>query len=225
LTAMTDSVIEVSLHQQPGEIKKFSTEKIIKTLKQKRQYFKREMMVYYRFLSRTVSIVGTNKPEQFLITKMANGSVSIIVNRIDSSGNVSSKYFERIFDPAVTKEIRIYGLEGNDRFVTQGKRTKIKIRLIGGPGNDEFINDSRSRKMYVYDVRFEQNVFSGYQDFHKKISSDPQNNNYTRLGYLYDSKAPGISIEYSLDGGLYVGLRLKTIKQGFRKEPYSYKSI
>jgi hypothetical protein len=225
LTAMTDSVIEVSLHQQPGEIKKFSTEKIIKTLKQKRQYFKREMMVYYRFLSRTVSIVGTNKPEQFLITKMANGSVSIIVNRIDSSGNVSSKYFERIFDPAITKEIRIYGLEGNDRFVTQGKRTKIKIRLIGGPGNDEFINNSRSRKMYVYDVRFEQNVFSGCQTFHKKISSDPQSNNYTRLGYLYDSRAPGISIEYSLDGGLYVGLRLKTIKQGFRKEPYSYKSI
>jgi hypothetical protein len=41
LTAMTDSVIEVSLHQQPEEIKKFSTEEIIKTLKQKRQYFKR----------------------------------------------------------------------------------------------------------------------------------------------------------------------------------------
>ena len=225
LTAMTDSLIEVSLHQQPEEIKKFSTEEIIKTLKQKRQYFKKDMMIYYRFLSRTVSIVGTNKPEQFLITKMENGSVSIIVNRIDSSGNVSSKYFERIFDPAVTKEIRIYGLEGNDKFVTQGKRTKIKIRLIGGPGNDEFVNNSRGRKMYAYDVGFEQNVFSGDQTVHKKISSDPQNNNYTRLGYLYDSRAPGISIEYSLDGGLYLGLRLKTIKHGFRKEPYSYKSI
>jgi len=225
LTAMTDSVIEVSLHQQPGEIRKFSTEKIIKALKQKRQYFRTDMMMYYRFLSRTVSIVGTNKPEQFLITKMENGSVSIIVNRIDSSGNVSSKYFERIFDPAITKEIRIYGLEGNDRFVTQGKGSKIKIRLIGGAGNDEFINNDSGRKMYVYDVKFEQNVFSGYQTFHKKISSDPQTNNYTRLGYLYDSRAPSISIEYSLDGGVYLGLRLKTIKQGFRKEPYSYKSI
>jgi hypothetical protein len=139
------------------------------------------MMEYYRFLSRTVSIAGTNKPEQFLITKMENGSVSIIVNRIDSSGNVSSKYFERIFDPEITKEIRIYGLEGNDRFVTQGKRTKIKIRLIGGPGNDEFMNNSRSRKIYAYDVRFEQNIFSGYQTFNKKISSDPQNNNYTEV--------------------------------------------
>jgi hypothetical protein len=67
--------------------------------------------------------------------------------------------------------------------------------------------------------------FPAIKLFTKKISSDPQNNNYTRLGYLYDSRAAGISIEYSLDGGLYLGLRLKTIKQGFRKEPYSYKSI
>ena len=221
LISMTDPVIESALSKQPAEIQKFSIEKIISTLKEKRQYFKEDMMRYYRFLSKTVSIVGSNQREQFTISKKENGTVSVIVNRIDSLGNSSSKIYERSFDPAITKEIRIYGLEGDDKFVMRGGTSKIKIRLIGGPGNDEFINSGNARKMKVYDVSFEQNIFSGEQTICKKISSDPQNNNYTRLGHRYDISSPGISLEYSIDGGIYIGPKYKIVKQGFRKEPYS----
>src|SRR5207237_3044571 len=109
----------------------------------------------------------------------------------------------------ITKEIRIYGLEDNDKFVVQGGASAIKIRLIGGPGNDEFINNGNARRVLAYDVNFEQNVFSGDQTIRKKISADPQNNNYTRLGYRYDISSPGISFEYSVDGGLFVGPKYK----------------
>jgi hypothetical protein len=221
LNSMTDSVIESAMHKQPREIQKYSVRKIITTLKEKRQYFKEDMMKYYRFLSKTVSVVGSNKQEEFTISKKENGAVSVVINRTDSSGNSSSKIYERTFDPSVTKEIRIYGLEGNDKFVMQGGKSKIKIRLIGGPGNDEFTNNGNGHKTIVYDVSFEQNIFSGDQNIRKKISNDPQNNNYTRLGYLYDNRSLGISLEYSADGGLFIGPKLKIVKQGFRKEPYS----
>ncbi|HEV8284827.1 MAG TPA: BamA/TamA family outer membrane protein [Chitinophagaceae bacterium] len=221
LHSMTDSVIESALHKQPAEIQKYSAKKIITTLKKKRKYFEADMMRYYRFLSKTVSIVGSNEQEEFTISKKENGTVSVVINKTDSSENISSKIYERTFDPAITKEIRIYGLEGDDKFVLQGGASKIKIRLIGGPGNDEFINNGNGRKIMAYDVRFEKNIFSGDQNIHKKISNDPQNNNYTRLGYLYDNSSPGISLEYSFDGGLYIGPKLKIVKQGFRKEPYS----
>jgi hypothetical protein len=221
LISMTDAVIESALSKQPAEIQKFSIEKIISILKDKRHYFKEDMMRYYRFLSKTVSIVGSNQQEQFSISKKEDGTVSVVVNRIDSSGNSSSKMYERNFDPAITKEIRIYGLEDDDKFVMKGGASKIKIRLIGGQGNDEFINTGDRRRIKVYDVSFEQNVFSGDQTVRKKISADPQNNNYTRLGYRYDISSPGISLEYNIDGGLYIGPKYKIVKQGFRKEPFS----
>ena len=220
LNAMTDSVIESAMDKQPKEIQKYSAEKIASTLKQKRRYFKEDMMRYYRFLSNTVSIVGTNEREQFSIAKKEN-EVSVVVNRIDSAGNISSKLYERTFDPGITKEIRIYGLEGNDKFVMQGEESKIKIRLIGGPGDDEFTNTGDGRKVLAYDAAFEKNIFSGDQNFRKRISDDPQINNYTRLGYRYNNGSVGISLEYSTDGGLFIGPKFKTVKQGFRKEPYS----
>lgn len=220
LNSMTDPVIESALHKQPVEIQKYSAERIITTLKKKRRYFKADMMRYYRFLSKTVSITGSNEQEEFTISKKENGKVSVVVKKTDSAGNSSSKLYERTFDPAVTKEIRIYGLEGDDKFMVQGGESKIKIRIIGGPGNDEFINNGNGRKMLVYDVSFEQNIFSGDQSIRKRISNDPQNNNYTRLGYRYDNRSAGISLEYNVDGGLFIGPKLKIVKQGFRKEPY-----
>ena len=221
LNSMTDSVIESALHQQPAEIQKYSAEKIITTLKKRRQYFKEDMMNYYRFLAKTVSIIGSNKQEEFTISKKENGTVSVLVNKTDSAGNSSSKLYERTFDPIITREIRIYGLEGDDKFIITGGGSTIKIRLIGGPGTDEFINTSKGRKLLVYDVNFEQTIFSGDKSVHKKISSDPQNNNFTRIGFLYDKSSPGISLEYSVDGGLFIGPKFKIVKQGFRKEPYS----
>ena len=221
LNSMTDSVIESALHKQPAETQKYSAEKIITTLKKRRQYFKADMMKYYRFLAKTVSITGSNKQEEFTISKKENGTVSVVVKKIDSLGNSSSKLYERTFDPAITKEIRIYGLEGDDKFVIRGVESKIKIRLIGGPGNDEFINNGNGSKVLAYDVNFDQNIFLGDKGIRKKISNDPQNNNYTRFGFLYDKSSPGISFEYSVDGGLFIGPKLKIVKQGFRKEPYS----
>src|SRR6185369_11438002 len=60
LNTMTDGVIESALNKQPVEIQNYAAKKIITTLKNKRKYFKAEMMRYYRFLAKTVSITGTN---------------------------------------------------------------------------------------------------------------------------------------------------------------------
>lgn len=40
--------------------------------------------------------------------------------------------YERKFDPQYTEEVRIYGFDGDDKFVIHGDNDKIKIRLIGG---------------------------------------------------------------------------------------------
>jgi hypothetical protein len=221
LKAMTDDAIEKALHQQPPEIQKYAAEDIINTLKKRRAYFAGEMDRYYKFLSREVTVVGTNQREQFTITKNNDGSVHVVINKIAKDSTLSSKIYDRVFDPSVTKELRLFGLNDDDRFVVEGESSPIKIRIIGGSGNDEFINNSSTgHKVLAYDVSFEQNKFSGATSFQKRVFPDPQVNRYDRLNFKYNFIHPGLSLEYNVDDGLYLGPKLEFIKQGFRKEPY-----
>ncbi len=220
LNVMTDVVIEDALHQQPKEIQPFAAERIIKTLKEKRLFFKADMMKYYAFLAHTVSIVGTNGPERVSATTNQEGNVLVSVANPENSDDKKDIIYSRLFIAAKTKEIRIYGLEDDDEFKVQGNKTGIKFRFIGGPGKDHFINDSKAKKIEAYDVSFEKNTITG-KGIKNKISPDPQTNTYTRLGFLYSSFSPSPGFEYAGDGGLFLGVKLNSTTQGFRKSPYA----
>jgi Omp85 superfamily domain/Calcineurin-like phosphoesterase len=220
LMKMTDDVITASLKRQPQEIQQFSANKIIQTLKEKRdRYFREDMMKYYDFISKVVTIVGSNDRELFTITRNADGTVHVKSNKIEKSGAVSSKIYERLFDPNVTKEVRIFGMEDDDSFIVNGAQSPIKFRIIGGPGNDHFINNSESRNVLAYDATYEKNTFTG--DFHDKTSSDPQVNRYERFQYKYEFINPGLSVEYNADDGVFLGAQLEYTSQNFRKEPFA----
>ncbi len=220
LNRMTDDVISLALQRQPPEIKNLSSREIIDKLKKRKNYFRKEMLEYYRFISKTVSIAGTNQDELFSITRMNDGKVLVTARKIIRNGDTSLKIFERLFDPAVTKELRVYALEGNDSIVVMGINPKIKIRVIGGPGNDHFRNEGNGKKVKIYDASFEKNIISGNAGFTNKIEADPEVNRYNRLDFKNDYADPGTKIEYNKDDGLRIGLQLEYFKQGFRKQPY-----
>jgi hypothetical protein len=220
VAAMTDSVIERALHNQPREIQHLAANKIMATLKKRRQFFKKDMLEYYRFISETVSIPGSNNREQFIITKGDGGTVHVVVNKIDKQQAISSKIYDRVFEPAVTKELQLYGLNDDDRFIIEGGDSPIKIRVIGGSGKDEFINNGTGGKVLLYDASFEENTIRGNGGLHSKISGDPQVNRYNRLNFKYDYVNPAVSVAYNIDDGIYIGGRVEALLQGFRKEPY-----
>ncbi|HVF96775.1 MAG TPA: metallophosphoesterase, partial [Flavisolibacter sp.] len=183
LSKMTDAVIEEAMARQPREIRGFSYDKITKTLKNRRKHFRKDMLNYYEFLTREVSIVGTNQRELFTINKLPENKVHLTVHKIDKDDAVSSKIYDRLFDGGDTKELMIYGLEERDSFVVRGVYSSIKIRIIGGPGVDHFANESKGGKsIRVYDVDFEESRFSGDEGiWMKRISDDPRANEYNRL--------------------------------------------
>ena len=223
LKNVTDSVIDAAMKQQPGEIWKYEAPSIAETLKKKRKYFRTDMMRYYRTLAHTVSIVGTNEKEQFLIVKNDDGRVSLTVSELDSLGNPSAQYYHRVFDPSETKELRLYGLEDDDRFIVEGGPSKIKIRMVGGPGQDQFINHGRGGKLIAYDVSFEKNVVE--PGIRNRVKDDPQNNVYTRLGYNYKIVGIGPTGEISPIEGILLGASFKIITRGFRKDSFSIRNI
>ncbi|MEI6950317.1 BamA/TamA family outer membrane protein [Paraflavisolibacter sp. H34] len=221
LARMTDAVIDSSLRRQPKEIQGYSLPRITRTLKQRRQYFQKEMLKYYKFLSKEVNVVGTNQRELFRVERQEDGQVHVLVNKIDKDGQLSSKVYERLFDPSVTKGINLYGLADDDSFVVAGGTSRITTRLIGGSGKDHFITNSTGGRVKIYDVSFEENRFSGTGRVDKKVTKDPQNNTYNRLFYQYNFLNPGISLEYNVDDGLFAGASLELTRRGFRKEPYA----
>lgn len=220
LAAMTDAVLENALAQQPAEIKKYAYQTIIDKLKERRKYFSAEMLEYYRFLSKTVSIPGSDKKELFDVNREANGFVTVAVYKLTKDGEPSTKLYERVFNPAITKELRLYGLGSDDQFKIHGPGRSIKIRIIGGKGEDDFENSSAGGKTIAYDLDNGKNKFTGR--FTRKLSHNPDVNRYEGPDFHYNLWIPFLSFSFNRDDGLYLGASLKHIAHGFRKTPYAY---
>ena len=126
--------------------------------------------------------------------------------------------YDRIFDPAVTEEIRLYAFGGEDKFLIKGNNDKIKIRMIGGDGQDMFENTGSGGGNIVYDMKSENNKLTG--DLKNKTANDTIVNSYNRLDYKYNQTIPSILANYNSDDGVILGFSVKFINQGFRKTPY-----
>ncbi len=218
---MTDEVIERAIARQPPQIRAWrSADKIIQTLKERRNHLAGEVMEYYRFLAAIVDVTTSDKKELFDVTRNEDGSVLLQVYKVTKEGEQSTKMYERKFDPLHTKEIRLYGFGGDDKFAVKGSSNdKIKIRMIGGTGEDVFESTVASGKGgIVYDTKDGNNSLTG--NFQKRLANDTIVNSYDRLYYKYNQVIPFIAAGYNRDDGVYLGASLTFIRHGFRKSPY-----
>src|SRR5690606_25996658 len=130
--------------------------------------------------------------------------------------------YNRRFSPGETKEIRLYGLGGDDQFNVSGSASsRIRIRVIGGEGADVVAYSSRrgmSKKVLYYDDLTEGNVAYSVRDLR---SDNPQVNSYDRTAFKYDRLAPLLWGQFNPDDKLFVGAGMLYIRHGFRKEPFA----
>jgi len=219
VSQMTDQVIENAIAQQPKEIRDISGPKIIQTLKDRRNYLVNEVMEYYRFISETVSVTGSDKKELFEINRNEDGSILAQVFKVTKEGEKSIKMYERKFDPLITKEIRFYGMDGDDQFVVNGSTDKIKIRIIGGGDKDVFENTSKNgSSTLAYDKANGENKLIG--PFRNKFSNDTSVNKFERIYFKYPYQSFFGTIGFNPDDGVFLGPTFKYIRHGFRKTPY-----
>jgi hypothetical protein len=218
IAQMTDAVIDKAVDEQPKEIRPISGDKIKNTLKARRQHLASEVLEYYRFLAEIVNITGSDKKEQFDVTRNEDGSVLVQVYKITKEGNQSTKMYERLFDPNDTKELRLYGFGGEDKFHIKGGNDKIKIRFIGGNDPDTFENDGPNKETLVYDSTGGENKIVG--DFKNKMRKDTLANYYNPVYYQYNQVIPFVAVGYNQDDGVLIGPSLRVIRHGFHKIPY-----
>ena len=96
-----DTVIERQWRKLFPEIYNLDVKKISAKLKSRRDLLSKAGLKYYRFLSKEVNVVGSNKNEYFKIFNK-NDSLEIKVYKRKQNNDSSSVMYDRIFDSKTT---------------------------------------------------------------------------------------------------------------------------
>lgn len=220
---ITDDVIRQAIRRMPDTIYSLTGEHLIRTLLSRRNNLMNTALAYYHSLSEIVDVPATDKDEYFEMVHKPGGKIAVAVSKMAGSQRTEKILFNRELDPAVTKEIRLYGLGGNDRFFITGKESSpIKIRLIGGNGRDEFDVSSENpnkRNIYVYDRSDQENHYTSNALL--RASTDSTVNLFDRRNFKYNRSIPMLYLFYNVDQRTFTSLGWVFQKHGFRKEPYA----
>jgi len=223
-SALTDSVLEAALRRLPLSIYKIHHQRLIKQMQRRRNELVKAADTYYRFFNRRVDIKASDETEYFLIKDTLQGSLMVRVSK-QKNQKPSGVLFSRVFDPAITKEVRIYVSKGNDSITVDNKSSHIKIRLIGGVGQKLYDLESGNRKVNVYE-KLNSATFTGpgVSRVDKHLSNDTTNVSYLPTN-LYHTFIPLLKTGYNADQGYYMDAGFHFLHQGFRKQPNSFQEV
>ncbi len=222
--SLTDDVIETAVKKLPPEIYEISGEKVINALKSRREQIPEYATKYYRFLAKEVEIVGTTGTEYYEVNHMNENETSVQLFNKTKDGNKKMKpFYSRTFLASETKEIRLFGLGGEDVFTVNGDVDNgIKIRIIGGIDKDSIITTSAGgSKTIVYDNPGNYVQAGNLSKLH--LSEDTSINSYVFRSFLYDKKGIKPTFFYSDEDRFYFGLGYGWEHHKWRKLPYVFK--
>jgi hypothetical protein len=218
---MTNEVIDSALKRFPEPIYELNAKIIGDKLKSRRDHLVNDAITYYKFISKVVTVTGSGKSEFFHVKNHPEG-LQVTAYKKKDGNDSASVMFTRIFKEDVTKEIRLFGLNGDDKFeIDADVSSKIKLRIIGGKGKDTF--DLKGKiKNIVYDLNTEDNHAINLKRTNREFSSDPSINRYNGSEFQYTRKRfPQIDIGFNPEDGFLLGAGFALRTFGFRKEPYA----
>jgi hypothetical protein len=224
---LTDDLIKKAVHLMPDTIYKLSGPEIIGKMIARRNILQKQALEYYKFISIYVDVPASDKTDKFTIAHESNGEISVTVNKIKKDGSVDKVTYQRTFKPDVTKEIRMYGFDGDDFFTVTGSTpSPITVRMIGGDGMDTFAVDSslnNKGKTYIYDRSDQKNILPSSSLAKNRTSTDTTVNSYDKTSFKFDRFEPIILANYSNDIGILLIGGFSYERHGFRKEPYAFR--
>lgn len=162
---LTDAVIEKAISNLPPFAYEKEGQKLIKWTKMRRDDLLNVARNYYKLLNKEVMILGTHNENLFEVNRINDSEIIVKVFEISGATSHKELIYERTFETAVTKEIQLYGLDGNDSFEVVGDVKKSTlVRLIGGHGSDFFKDKSHvkkgKRKTKIYDDTSNRNALA-----------------------------------------------------------------
>jgi len=218
---LTDKIIERSVQQLPPEIFVVSGNELITKLKSRRYHLAKYAKEYYLFLSKEVEITGSKEREYFFVSKESNDETSVKIFAIDKSGNrTGTPLYSRIFKPSETKEIRLYGINGEDVYALNGNSHTIRLRIIAGTEKDSVVEMTSAHKTDVYDDK--ENVFE-VKNASLHLHKDSTVHAFDYASYNYNKRGIAPAFGYDYDDRLYIGIGYKFTNYRWRRSPFTTK--
>ncbi|WP_313376468.1 metallophosphoesterase [Chishuiella sp.] len=215
---LSDKFIRESFEMIPDEVKQNYDKTVIDNLIKRKAKLEKFAKEYHKVLRKLIILKGTNKKDEFLITRLPKGETNIKVY----SGGKKNLILDETYNKKETKEIRLYGFKGKDHFNVDGSgKNKILVRVIGASDTDKS-QIEKLNKIKVY-----ENTLNGYSSDtvadNKKSKYEYEVNTYLykQPKYNYYSALPNFG--FNPDDGLKIGISPTYTVNGFYKEPYSQK--
>jgi len=226
---LTDSLITAAMDRMPAAIGKLCAQEIIGKIRSRRDHLLKEALEYYRFISIYVDIPATYKREHFSLTQQDDGDLDVTIDKIRKDSLKKGRtIYHRLFKPGTTREVRLYGFDGDDVFTFSGRNpSPIKVRMIGGGGIDSFYIDRNlhdRRRIYIYDRSDSLNILPSGRSAKIRTSTDALVNSYDKTSFKYNRFEPITLAHYNTDIGILLVGGFSYEKHGFRSEPYAFRT-
>ena len=223
--ALSDEVIEAAIDTWPKPIQELDGATFVDILKTRRDQLPQVAEAYYRMNARMVDIVGSNKHELFEVDRIHRDTTRVYVYKTTKEGEIRKRIYQRTFVRNETREIRLHGMDGKDRFVLKGVgRTGILVRAIGGSGVDEFIDETEEggwQKTAIWYISEDDEYSTRSRHTNITRVDDPIIHNYDALPFRYDRNRPIVALGSDRNDGFFFGGGIEFINNGFKREPYA----
>ncbi|PID58969.1 MAG: hypothetical protein CR986_07130 [Ignavibacteriae bacterium] len=238
---LTDAVIENAVKILPIEHFKIAGNEIIEKLKSRRDLLPDFATEYYNLINKVVDIYGTNKDDILSVNRINDSQTSVTIYSKKKRNSKKMLLYHKVFDNSITKEIRVFLLDGDDKTIITGDVDDSPlVRVIGGKGKDKFTDNSKvngcllnflpipypERKTEFYDSGKKTKVKKGASTYFND-EKYPEAKTYTEK-YEPKSRNRGStsfflpSISYNSSDGLRIGSGIDFYKYNFRMVPYEY---
>jgi len=218
---LTDAEIEKAFAKLPKEVQDNTVERIKNYLKERRGKLPEFGSDYYKVLQKTVLIVGTDKKDKFVITRLPNRETEVKVFRMKKDGEEFQ--YSRIYNKKETKELWFYGLDDDDVFEVKGKENgNITLRLLGGLNQDSYAVEN-GNKVEVYDFKSKENTFDIDSKTKKTLRDSYELNRYDYKKPKYNIIAGFPNAGFNPDDGIKLGVSITYTVNAFKRNPFSQK--
>jgi hypothetical protein len=225
---LTDAVIDSAVRRMPAEYVRIRGEEFAAALKARRDALPAAAAELYAILAREVDVHTTDAAELADVVRLSDGGVEVTVRPASGGAPI----YSRRFDPAETREVRLYLHGGDDQARVRGASAPkgILVRVIGGGGDDALGDQSSAgggRRTVFYDDR-------GHNRFDPRGEAKVDDHPWTvpRPNTLIGNAPPvrdwgssssltGIYANWELNIGPVVGIGPTWTRYGFRRAPHA----
>ncbi len=215
---LTNEIIESAFQNIPKEVNDETVAAIKQTLKARKHNLQKIADRYFKLINKYAVLTATNK-DDFIKIECNEHNVTVSLSR-NKNNNTKELFIHKTYDPKLTKELWIYGLDDNDIFEVSGFNKKIKIRIIGGQNNDEYTIQN-GKNIYIYDYKTKKNNIDNVHNASVKLSDDYNLNtyDYKKVKMFTNQIIPILGA--NPDDGLKIGVNNVYTLYGFERDPFT----